>query len=163
MKNKTQRLLAIRKIVSSGEISNQEEILDFLIEEGFQLTQATLSRDLKFLGVGKKPDREKGYVYVLPDDNNDEKIQYDKKIPLMGFKKIVFSHNLAVIKTLPGYASSLASMIDSIIQYEIIGTIAGDDTVLLIPSEGATHQDVINALALMMPELEEKLYQNATT
>jgi transcriptional regulator of arginine metabolism len=64
---------------------------------------------------------------------------------------------LAVIKTMPGYASSIAVVIDNAEPYEIIGTIAGDDTILVILREGVTHSDLINSLILVMPKLEDKL------
>ena len=163
MKNKTQRLLTIRRIIDKEKVSNQEELLTRLMQEGYELTQATLSRDLKFLQVIKQPDRRGGYCYSLPVNlmnNGTETNTGDlQSFPLRGFKSLEFANNLGVIKTIPGYASSIASLIDSMDKYEILGTIAGDDTILLIPNEGVTHQDIMNALVVIMPELEEKLYK----
>ena len=70
MKTRTQRLLTIRKIIEGEAISNQDELLKKLEQEGFELTQATLSRDLKFLQAGKRPDKKRGYVYILPGNNS---------------------------------------------------------------------------------------------
>jgi transcriptional regulator of arginine metabolism len=61
------------------------------------------------------------------------------------------------MRTMPGYANSLAVVIDNAEPYEIIGTIAGDDTILIIMREGVTHSDLINSLILVMPTLEDKL------
>lgn len=163
MKNKTQRLLTIRRIIDKEKVRNQEELLTRLMQEGYELTQATLSRDLKFLQVIKLPDKAEGYYYSLPvyQLNNDTEANNNDRqsFPLRGFKTLEFANNLGVIKTIPGYASSIASLIDSMDKYEILGTIAGDDTILLIPNEGVTHQDIMNALVVIMPELEEKLYK----
>jgi len=152
MKTRTRRLLAIRKIIEAEAILNQEELLKKLFKAGFELTQATLSRDLKFLQAGKRPDKEKGYVYTLPG-NNPEAIPTpgSNNFPLNGFVSIDFAHNLAVIRTLPGYANSIAYTIDTMDAFEIMGTIAGDDTILLIPREGVSREDIINVLAVILP------------
>ncbi len=160
MKNKSERLLTIRKIISENDISSQESLLTALSEKGFELTQATLSRDLKELRVAKVSDREKGYVYVIPE----RAVPVDT-IPRIGrgnfladgFKGIQFSNNLAVVKTLPGYANSIAATIDKGNPWEIIGTIAGDDTILLVIREGVARREVINSLILVMPNLKEKI------
>ena len=67
MNQKTQRLSIIRQIIRSEFISSQEELIVRLAESGVQVTQSTLSRDLKFMHVAKVPHKEKGYIYVLPD------------------------------------------------------------------------------------------------
>ncbi len=161
MSTKTRRLLAIKNIISSMKISTQEELLSILSEKGFSLTQATLSRDLKTLKVGKIADPEKGYVYFLPeakDKNQSNSISGSKdNFPVNGFISLRFSNNLGVIRTKSGYASSIASLIDSHAPYEILGTLAGDDTILIIPVEDATPQDIKNALIIIMPELEGKI------
>jgi transcriptional regulator of arginine metabolism len=160
MSAKTKRLLAIKKIINTTRIGTQEELLRILSSKGYNLTQATLSRDLKFLKVGKKSDQEKGYIYFLPDniENINLKTSSNKEnFPVNGFISIKSSNNLGVIRTKAGYASSIASLIDGSAPYEIIGTIAGDDTILIIPEEGVSFQDVKNALLIIMPELEGKL------
>jgi transcriptional regulator of arginine metabolism len=155
MKNKTQRLLAIKEIIGSKKISSQEDLLHELEELGFSYTQATLSRDLRFLKVSKVVDSEGGYMYILPENQLND--QSPGSVPVSGFKTIDFSNNLAVIKTLPGFAPSIASRIDNANPYEILGTIAGDDTILMIPREEISKNDVINALVLLMPEIKDKL------
>ena len=160
MSGKTKRLLAIRKIVSSLKIGTQEELLSVLAEKGFALTQATLSRDLKFLKVGKIADPQKGYVYFLPEGSDPGHIKpaiSKDNFPVNGFISLKFSNNMGVIRTKSGYASSIASLIDSNAPYELLGTIAGDDTILIIPIESASPQDVKNTLIMIMPELEGKI------
>ncbi len=156
MKTRTQRLLTIRKIIEGEAISNQDDLLKKLVQEGFELTQATLSRDLKFLQAGKRPDKKKGYVYILP---GNMQVSFPPQVsqngngsfPLNGFVSMDFAHHMAVIRTLPGYANSIAYMIDELDAFEILGSIAGDDTILLIPREGVSRDDVKNVLAVLFP------------
>ncbi len=159
MKNRTKRQLAIKQAILSGRISSQDELLHIMKDQGFELTQATLSRDLKILKVAKVSDQALGYVYVIPEGVNTENQRENSRINFLadGFRDLQFSGNLAVMRTMPGYASSLAAVIDNSEPYEIIGTIAGDDTILLIMREGITHSDLINSLILIMPKLEDKL------
>ena len=159
MKNRNKRQLAIKQAILSGQISSQDELLHIMKAQGFELTQATLSRDLKILKVAKVSDQALGYVYVIPEGVNTENQRENSRINFLadGFRDLQFSGNLAVMRTMPGYASSLASVIDNSEPYEIIGTIAGDDTILIIMREGVTHSDLINSLILIMPKLEDKL------
>ena len=159
MKNKVQRQLTIRKVISESNIHSQDELLHKLKLKGFDLTQATLSRDLKNLKVGKIPDPEKGYKYIISGAEKIEELQSAGKVNYLadGFQGIDFSGNLGVIKTLPGYASSIASVIDKASPWEILGTVAGDDTILIILREGISKVDIINALILIMPNLKKKL------
>ncbi len=152
MKSKTQRLLAIRRLIEKEAVASQDELLSMLKQEGFEVTQATLSRDLKFLEAGKVPDKEKGYIYVLPRGKQQNRQSVTMgNFPLNGFISIEFARDMAVIKTHPGYAQSIASAIDEMDAYEIMGTIAGDDTILLIPRDDVGKEDIRNALALLFP------------
>ena len=153
MKNKVKRLLAIKKIIGNQKISNQEELLKQLAEMGFNYTQATLSRDLKFLRVGRMASEEKGYIYVLPEERKYNEEETEKELPVNGFQSLDFTNNLAVIRTIPGYASGIAYAIDNLKAYEILGTIAGDDTILIIPREEVSRGDLRNILALIIPQL----------
>ena len=120
-----------------------------LKDNGFSFTQATLSRDLKFLKAGKIADDEKGHIYLLPgnaydDQRNDNEF---KSAVSRNFISIEYSGNMAVIKTLPGFASGIAYRIDRLNAFEIIGTIAGDDTILIIARDGINRQDIHRVLA----------------
>ena len=158
MKNKVQRQLEIRKVIQKGNVHSQDELLNLLKLKGFDLTQATLSRDLKVLQVAKFPHPVKGYVYTVPEMGNTQTVHQSRVNYLAdGFQDIQFSGNLAVVKTLPGYASSIAAVIDKAGIWEILGTIAGDDTILLIQREGITRQDMIEALISVMPKLKGKI------
>ncbi len=156
--NRTKRLLEIRKLIRNNKISNQEELLKMLISNGFKYTQATLSRDLKFLRVGKIADDEKGQIYVLPGDYDDEPIKDSeiKEAVSRGFLSIDYTGNMAVIKTLPGFASGIAYRIDGMKAFEILGTIAGDDTILIIARDGISRQDLHNVLTAAIPDQYSK-------
>lgn len=156
MGNRTERLLAIKELITSRKISSQEELLGLLEDRGLNYTQATLSRDLKFLKVNKLADPEKGYIYKLPE-NHAASNDFTDSYAAQGFMSLQFANNMAVIKTIPGYASSIASLIDKANPFEIVGTIAGDDTILIIPHDNVSDSDIVNALVLIIPELKEKL------
>jgi transcriptional regulator of arginine metabolism len=154
---KTKRLLAIEKIISEENISVQEELLRKLKGKGISSTQATLSRNLRQLGVGRIPDGNGGYKYSLPEKSiSQEKTSYKMNIvPVI--QDIVDAKGLLVIKTLPGNASNTAFYIDSSGRYEIAGTIAGDDTILVIPRDGVTVQQVHTCLEIILPGIHEKV------
>lgn len=160
MKIKNSRLDAIRLILSTQEIGSQEELLSELAKEGFTLTQATLSRDLHQLRVVKTVGVQGRYRYVLtrPHQYRHEGAEGDIR-PItppqeaVGFLSIKFSGNIAVIHTRPSYASTLAYHIDGYHFPEIIGTIAGDDTVLLVMAENTTKGAVLRALRTIIPNI----------
>ena len=149
--------MEIRRLISSRNISSQEQLMRLLVQEGFELTQATLSRDLKYLKVAKMPDDKKGYVYILPDkDLAVEEVGF-AGTGLNGLISIDFAQGLAILKTLPGHAGMIAYTIDNLGAYEIAATIAGDDTILLIPRDGVSRSDLINLLKIRMPGLIHEL------
>lgn len=157
MKNKAQRLLAIRKIIQEKEVFSQEELLRSLEKEGFELTQATLSRDLKQLKVVKAPGTNGEYAYSIPGQikkNVPTAKGIESSFPAMGFESLEFSGNLAVLRTKPGFAAGIASIIDSKYPFEIIGTIAGDDTILVIAREGISRQSVVDSLMTIVPGMK---------
>lgn len=157
MKTKKERLDTICDIIRTQLIRNQEELLKQLYTKGFKTTQATLSRDIKQLKVAKTHDGNNNYIYSLSE--NGINIQQGlHKIPNNDaisekYTNIEFSGNLAVIKTKPGYAMAIASDIDAKAPREILATVAGDDTILLIPREGISRYDIIKALSLYIPEI----------
>lgn len=156
MKKKANRLDAIKMIISSKEVSSQEELLQELGKEGFELTQATLSRDLKQLKVAKAANTLGKYVYVLPNDIMYKRTAAQSASEMLmtsGFISLQFSGNLAVIRTRPGYASSMAYDIDNREFDGILGTIAGDDTIMLVLNERISHREVCDFLSLIIPNI----------
>lgn len=147
-------MLAIRRLIEDKKISSQEELVSKLSKKGFHLTQATLSRDLKYLRAAKIADAARGYIYFLPSRETEQAILLsEENFPLNGFVSIEFAWHLGIIRTLPGYAPSIASAIDNMGIWQIIGTIAGDDTILVIPREGTTREEVKNSLSRLIPEV----------
>ena len=157
MRIKKDRLETLRMIISSREMGSQEELLAALQEEGFKLTQATLSRDLKQLKVAKAASMGGNYVYVLPNVTMYKRVsspaQVKEMMQVPGFISINFSGNMGVIKTRPGYASSIAYNIDNSDIPYILGTIAGDDTIFIVISEHASESDVVSAFSKVVPNM----------
>ena len=157
MKVKNSRLEALRLIISSQQLGSQDELLAALQKEGFKLTQATLSRDLKQLKVAKAASMSGNYIYVLPNETMYKRVSTPNSIREMmtvpGFVSISYSGNMGVIKTRPGYASSIAWNIDNSDIPEIIGTIAGDDTIFIVIKEGVRHHEVTRALDEIIPNM----------
>ena len=142
---KEQRLQAIHEILTSQQVGSQDELQQLLSAKGFSVTQATLSRDIRALRVAKRPTRDGGYVYV---PENPAQV-----VPGSGkglVESLEFSGQLAVLKTRPGYAAAVASEIDKHSPREICGTIAGDDTILIIPREGVSREEIKAVLKPMM-------------
>ena len=154
MKGKTSRMEALKLIISSKELGSQDEVLRELEKEGFKLTQATLSRDLKHLKVAKAASMNGKYVYVLPNETMYKRVHTplpaSEMMQMPGFVSINFSGNMGVIRTRPGYASSIAYNIDNGDIPEILGTIAGDDTNFIVTNPGAREIDIIDGLRNIM-------------
>ena len=135
MKTKTSRLETLKLLISSNELGNQEEVLKALRKEGFKLTQATLSRDLKQLKVAKAASMNGKYVYVLPNETMYKRIPTPRMaremMQVSGFQSVSYSGNMGIMKTRPGYASSIAYNIDNGGIAEILGTISGNDTIFI--------------------------------
>jgi transcriptional regulator of arginine metabolism len=154
---KTKRLSVIERIISEENISSHEVLLRRLKSKGIKCTQATLSRDLRQLGTGRIPNDKGGYKYVLPESNNKIRSEISRFQVLPVITDIVDARNLLLIKTLPGNASNTAIFIDNASRYEVAGTIAGDDTILVIPRYGISNNQVHTCLELLFPGLHEQI------
>jgi transcriptional regulator of arginine metabolism len=148
VKNRNDRLMEIRRLIGSSNISSQEELMKLLGKKGYTLTQATLSRDLKYLRVAKMPNNGRGYMYILPDKEQSVEESTAPVNRMDGLISMDYAQGMAILKTLPGHAGSIAYVIDQLNAYEIAGTIAGDDTILLIPRDGVTRLDLVNLLKI---------------
>ena len=149
MKNKTKRLDIIRELITREQVSSQEELLFLLKEEGVEVTQSTLSRDLKAMRVAKIPHRSRGYIYIVPEMLQGEGETGEKASTVItdAILGIDFSLNIAVIHTVPGYAKAITVLIDNENYSEVLGTIGGDDTILIVTREGVTPGELLRALA----------------
>lgn len=155
MNHKSVRFATIRKIIRSELIGSQEELIKRLHECGIEVTQSTLSRDLKYMHVAKIPNRHKGYIYVLPNAEHHD-IDISANIS-DNITRLNFSGNLAVMRTKSGYASAISVPIDNLDHPDILGTIAGDNTILIILSENAEHDQIVEALSRIFPQLSNIL------
>ncbi len=151
-KTRADRLQKIREILESMRVESQAELLIMLEQQGFACTQATLSRDFRQLHVVKRrlPSGKKYYAVQKHREKNYQIVPENGEImpdfPIPGFRTIAFSGNMAVVRTLPGYASSVAYHIDECMLPEILGTIAGDDTVFCVIQEGVVPAELIHKL-----------------
>ena len=144
MKGKNDRLAVLRMILSNCEVSSQENLIRELEREGHKVTQATLSRDLKKLKITKTPTETGEYCYSI---NNTVISSKKGESKIIGSNSLEFSGQLAVLKTRSGYASGIAAEIDSRATEAILGTIAGDDTILIIPREGFSRTEITKILS----------------
>lgn len=145
MTNRASRLALIQDIITTNDVSSQAEIVLLLARKGVTVTQATLSRDLEILGAVKISKGPTGLCYVIPDDGTGAPITKDSSRLSRAMTELAasvdYSGNIVVVRTSPGAASYLASTIDRSGLDSIIGTVAGDDTVMLVtrdPAGGAT-------------------------
>jgi transcriptional regulator of arginine metabolism len=157
--SKNDRLAALRLLLTQNEMSSQEEVIQALARQHIEVTQSTLSRDFKRLKVAKAATMGGSYIYVLPNDTMYKRISTPGSVREMmqepGFQSINFSGNMGVIKTRPGYASAIAWNIDKADLPQIIGTIAGDDTIFIVIKEGFTQQSVIEALSVVIANIRQ--------
>lgn len=130
--SKIQRQIKIRELITEHEIETQEELVDALKESGYNVTQATVSRDIKELHLVKVPTANRKYSYSLPADQRFNPLQKLKRLMMDAFVSIDHTSHFIVLKTLPGNAHALGVLIDHLSWDEIMGTICGDDTCLII-------------------------------
>ena len=144
----------IKEILQEEEIGSQEMLLKVLNDRGFELTQATLSRDVKELKIVKVPTSKGSYIYQLSETMATME-QEAAPVSSFGFVNIDFSGQLAVMKTRPGYAMAIAAEIDKKASLYILGTVAGDDTILLIPREKVSREELITSLSAFIPNIKD--------
>ncbi|MBQ0051441.1 MAG: ArgR family transcriptional regulator [Treponema sp.] len=156
MKERSSRLKAIRKLIKTGRIESQEVLLKELEKEGFEVTQATLSRDLKLLKVGKISDGHSGYVYTMQsDEDRGDSEQIFVQDFLRGYVSIDWNATTVVIKTFSGYADPVSNALDFFNMDEILGTIAGDSCIFAALKDGVSGEDFMEALKKHIPDLED--------
>lgn len=130
--SKLQRHIKIRELITEKEIDTQDELVDQLKKSDFDVTQATVSRDIKELHLVKVPSNNGNYKYSLPADQKFNPHEKLKRLIMDAFVKIDHTSLFIVLKTIPGNAHAIGALIDNLEWDEIMGTICGDDTCLLI-------------------------------
>jgi len=136
----------IVNILKNEKIHSQEELQQRLKQEGKDVTQATLSRDLKFLGIARIPDRREGYIYTIKEDVETTPEPYLHDDIARGIVDIQFSGNLAIIHTKLGHGHSVAFSIDRLEIDDVLGTIGGEDTLLVVFREDVDKSSFIKRL-----------------
>lgn len=160
---KVRRLEAIKSIVSKEIVQNQDELQKLLEKQGFSVTQATLSRDLRELGIVKVHDPDYG-VYRYRDSRMGKILPIEprrNRFTVETIKSVEFSGNQGVIKTYPGFAGAVASVIDDNVHSGIMGTLAGDDVVLIVLRDRASVKDLVDEISLYIAGFGSKLIDNS--
>jgi transcriptional regulator of arginine metabolism len=135
---RSQRLAVLARLIGERQFSSQDELAQALTRARMPVTQATLSRDLRSLGVGKHPGRNGKAFYQLPGPANETLDRERQLIDLKAFvNEVRIAQNLAVVRTPPGHANGVARAIDMLAFERLVGSVAGDDTVLVVMSDHA--------------------------
>lgn len=144
---KSKRHLKILEIIKNEDIGTQEDLAAKLEAEGIEVTQATVSRDIKKLGLIKIPTGYGGYKYSMPVERNQSDVKSWLKRMFQDFVvHMDYGETLIVIKTLPGTAQGLASSVDNLGWDEVLGTVGGDDTVFVAIRSSQQTKDVYERL-----------------
>src|SRR3972149_9596135 len=152
MSVKLRRQIRIKEILNDTVISNQEELGKKLKEEGYVVTPATLSRDFAELGVIRTMFNGSARYILNPSESGKQIAK------LIGFEILNIEHNesLVIVRTLAGRAQGVAYYIDRLNKEEILGTVGGDDTVLIIPNTHKSIPAIISLVKNIMTELPSK-------
>lgn len=145
---KLKRHSEILEIVKKQDIETQEELTEILRSRGFNITQATISRDIKELKLGKILSENGRQKYTILDINNNEFSQNNSSILSQSVVSMNYSQNILVIKTLSGMAMAAAAQIDAMDLEEIVGTIAGDDTIFCVVKGEKQLENLLDKLKL---------------
>ncbi|PZD93446.1 arginine repressor [Paenibacillus sambharensis] len=144
------RHLKIREIINSEPIETQDDLVDALKRGGMIVTQATVSRDIKELQLIKVPTEDGRYRYSLPQEQKFNPVHKLRRAMLDNFVHVDYTDNLVVMKCLPGTANSIAALIDNMEWSEVMGTISGDDTILIICRTREQSTEIVQSLLDML-------------
>lgn len=140
---KTERRSKILELIKKHEIETQEELIEYLGEEGFNATQGTVSRDIRDLSITKIQSPDGRLIYTVSEDKKNEKAVKMTRVFVDGVDSMELSSNILVIKTLEGMAMAVAAAIDAMEDTGIIGTIAGDDTIFCVMRDFETGRKTV--------------------
>lgn len=122
----------IMSLINDSEIETQEELLDCLRQKGYKVTQATISRDIRELGLVKVVGTGGRYKYAMPRREDDSVNMKFRTLLTETVEKVDCAGNIAVVKTYSGMAQGVAAAIDSMGREDIVGSVAGDDTIIIV-------------------------------
>lgn len=150
---KNRRQLKILNIIKNRDVATQEELGLLLEEEGVNVTQATISRDIKRLGLIKVPDGNSEYKYAIRSNNSKGQVQGWLQKMFQDFViDLDFSDNIIVLKTVQGTAGGLASAIDNSRWNEVLGTVAGDNTIFLVVKPREKAEEVLEKFKKLLSD-----------
>jgi len=147
--NRSERIRAIKEIINAKKISSQEELLKELVKRGYNVTQSTISRDLNLLRVVKIRNYLQEEYYAIENRTLESKI-FDPGKFKSKFKESVVSvkraDNIIIVKTFPGEAQGTAAVIDGMNFVEILGTVAGDDTIICVADSSNSAEKILKTM-----------------
>lgn len=149
---KTRRQTKILELIKKYEIETQEDLSAYLEQEGYQVTQATVSRDIRELKLTKVSLTGGRQKYVALLETNEDLSKKYERIFRDGFISMDIAQNILVIKTVSGMAMAVAAALDALQLYEVVGTIAGDDTIMCV---ARSTEDAIAAIDKLRKFVEE--------
>jgi transcriptional regulator of arginine metabolism len=149
---KQQRHLAIKQIIANRTIDTQSELASAMRKEGFKTTQATLSRDMKELGIAWVYTPS-GAKYMLNPEQEEERLT---TLIGMEVEHIESNETVVVVKTLPGRAQGVAEIIDHLRLPSVLGTLAGDNTVFILPRSIKKIKTTIQALRDVLAKTKQR-------
>ena len=141
---------AIRQIISQRSIEKQGQLLSSLAEYGIRCTQATLSRDIKAMGIVKQTGPDGRYRYVLPAAPDSSVKQKMRTILRESVQSAACAQNIVVVKTLSGMANAAGAVLDELHIEQLVGTLAGDNTVFLAMTDNAAAQRFVRELERLL-------------
>ena len=147
---KTKRHAMIIKIIASRDVETQEELARLLGEQGFQVTQATVSRDIRELKLTKVSTGHGGYRYMLPPNSDPNGGMRFTSTIMDSVLVVDYSLNIVVIKTVPSLANPVAASIDSMHAPEVLGCVAGDDTVIIVARDIDAAKEITDKVKAMI-------------
>jgi transcriptional regulator of arginine metabolism len=147
---KGRRQIKIQELIRNRAVETQDELARLLQIEGIAVTQATVSRDIKELKLVKVPSGDGGYRYSLPAEmGGTDQVEKLRRYMIDAVVSIDYAKNLVLVKCLPGTANAVAVIMDKIQWGEVVGTVAGDDTILII----LRSEDMVEALVTKLRSL----------
>lgn len=149
---KTRRQAKILELISKNDVETQEELSDYLEREGYQVTQATVSRDIRELKLTKLPMSNGKQKYVALVETDEDMSEKYTRIFRDGFMSMDMAQNILVIKTVAGMAMAVAAALDAMHLHEIVGSIAGDDTIMCAIR---SYDDTITVMSRLRKIVEE--------
>jgi transcriptional regulator of arginine metabolism len=144
--HKIARQTRIKEIITSQDVSSQDELCEILKNEGFDTTQATLSRDLNEMGIVRIQSGT-GFKYVFHLDDSEPAL---KQFVSKEIIRVMQNESLIVVRTLPGRAQGVALYLDRMKNDHIIGTVAGDDSIIIVPDHHQNIPTIVDTIKKVM-------------